>query len=487
MPKSNEQLAYEQKAQGDQIKVLNDLVQRTNNSGVIGNSSFSSRRELQDLIDTSHRGNRKLYDIFGYEKRPLLKGYVERYQRQDIAARVVDAFPKACWSKAPKVTDDTDTQSETPFEKEFMTLTKDRRLKLMHYIRRVDILAGLGHYGVLYIAVNDGKEPDTPLEGTIKLQDILFIWPYTEINAPIAEFEENTTNPRYGLPTIYNLSAGTFGVSSKSRSSALFKGKPLRVHHSRVIHVAEGLLENDVIGTPRLESVLNRLVDLEKIAGGGSEMFFQNARGGLHMNQDPNTNLVNAEALEENISDFTHSNTRILQTKGIVVTPINFDIADPKEYFNMLIALISAGKGIPKRILTGSEQGQLASSQDENNWLARVMERQMDFCEVQLLRPLIDWFIERGVLPAPLKDSYEIVWTDLKTLSDKEKAEIAAIKSKAMLDYLNSGAARVLMPPEQYSEELLDEEYRPADLANPEDFDELPKVDPLDVDDGQES
>ena len=37
--------------------------------------------------------------------------------------------------------------------------------------------------------------------------------------------------------------------------------------------------------------------------------------------------------------------------------------------------MISAETGIPKRILTGSERGELASSQDRDNWFERYPER----------------------------------------------------------------------------------------------------------------
>ena len=97
------------------------------------------------------------------------------------------------------------------------------------------------------------------------------------------------------MPLIYNLNAGGYGGTNSTTASQIMKRETIQVHYTRVIHVAEGLLENDVLGTPRLEPIVNRLIDLEKIVGGGSEIFFLNARGGIHMNQQPETKLANTD------------------------------------------------------------------------------------------------------------------------------------------------------------------------------------------------
>jgi hypothetical protein len=186
------------------------------------------------------------------------------------------------------------------------------------------------------------------------------------------------------------------------------------------------------------------------------------------------------------MEEFTHNLSRYLRTKGIDVNTLNFDIADPKNYFDMIVSLISATTGIPKRILTGSEQGQLASSQDENNWLARVNERQTDFCEIQVLRPILDWFIEHGVLPEPKDSDYEIKWPDLRTVSDTEKADVALKTSQALANYVNAQGTDMVMPPKQFFEDVLGLEYREDDLPNAEDFDPEPEPEIDNINDGQD-
>ena len=176
------------------------------------------------------------------------------------------------------------------------------------------------------------------------------------------------------------------------------------------------------------------------------------------------------------MEEFTHNLTRYLRTKGIDVSTLNFDIADPKNYFEMIISLISATTGIPKRILTGSEQAQLASSQDQNHWLTRVYERQADFCEMQVLRPIIDWFIGYGILPEPKDGQYEIRWQDLRTLSELEKAEVAVKTTQAIQNYTNAQGAEMIMPPKQLFDDVLGLEYREDDLPDTQDFDEVEEI-----------
>lgn len=466
---------HENRILKQQLKISKTI--RDREDGLLSNSDLTSRLALQGQITKTHNNKRNLYNIFGYDVEPNIEDYINRFLRQDIAKRIVDAYPKACWATPPMITDDADTQEESVFEKAYLDLIEHKKIKLFHYIRRLDTVTGLGHFGLLYIGIKDGKDPKEPVDSArLKLGDILFLSPYSEKNATISAYEEDPQNERYGLPLMYKLSFGGYGGVNTSSPSSMVQRKTIEVHYSRIIHAADGVLENDVFGTPRIEPVVNRLIDLEKIVGGGSEMFFLNARGGIHMNQQPETKLVDTSLLETRMEEFTHNLTRYLRTKGIDVQTLNFDIADPKNYFDIIISLISATTGIPKRILTGSEQGQLASSQDENNWLARVNERQTDYCEVQILRPLIDWFIEHGILPRPLNDNYVIEWPDLRTVSDNEKAEVGVKISQAVANYINAHGSEYMMTPQQFMEDVLGMEYREQDLPDTQDFD---NVDPM--------
>jgi hypothetical protein len=53
--------------------------------------------------------------------------------------------------------------------------------------------------------------------------------------------------------------------------------------------------------------------------------------------------------------------------------------------------------GVPKRVFMGSEQGELASSQDSKSWGKRVIKRQNEYLTPMLIRPFIDRLIAMGV------------------------------------------------------------------------------------------
>ncbi len=118
--------------------------------------------------------------------------------------------------------------------------------------------------------------------------------------------------------------------------------------------------------------------------------------------------------------------------------PLHRFFESAESTFKIIIQLISATTGIPTRILLGSERGELASSQDERNWLSYIASRQTNFAGPVILRPFIDRLIEYGALP---KVEYEIHWPNLFKATNKEKAETHLQKAKATNEYLMGPAA----------------------------------------------
>jgi hypothetical protein len=146
------------------------------------------------------------------------------------------------------------------------------------------------------------------------------------------------------------------------------------------------------------------------------------------------------------------------------VKTLEFSIHDPDMHVSTILDLISGTTGIPKRILVGSERGELASSQDENNWVSRVIERRDNFCEPIVLRTFIDKMILIGALPS-VKEYY-INWPDLVVPSNLDRAKIAVDKSSAIATYVNSLGGDTIIPPKQFVEEILGMPYLEEDLVD---------------------
>ncbi len=408
------------------------------------------------LGNKTHGGKRDMYEVLGYTPTLTIKEYANKYRRNDIARRIVDAYPDAVWTQQPSIETDDNKDIKTPFEKAFDDMAK--RLKLFHYLNRADKLSGLGRYSVLLIGVNDGKDFKEPLEKVGSIDSISYLMPFSEVNAQITVYDTDVKSERYGLPKTYTLQTGGYAGDA----SSTMPETSLTVDHSRVIHIAEGTLENDVFGTPRLEAIYNRLEDLEKVVGGSSEIFWLNGRGGINLNADKETTIDDPEKLQEHAEAYINQLTRILKTQGMDVKTLNLAVDPPDRHVSVLLDLICGTVAIPKRIIIGSERGELASSQDENNWSNRIIERRENFCEPLILRPFIDKMIEIGALPN--EPSYDVIWPDLTSVSENDKAEIASKKAAAIASYVNAVGADLMIPPEQFVTEIMGLEFHQEEI-----------------------
>ena len=443
------------------------------------NSTLSQRSLLSRQLGETYGGDRNLYEALGYKTSLSYVDYLRKYQRQDIAQRIIDAYPDATWHGKPIITDDEDPKSKTKFDKAVDALHKS--LNIFTYCTRVDKLSRIGQYAVLFLGFDDAQEKMTMPAG--KSKGLLYLQPYSFEHATIKTYVTDAKDPRFGLPEMYQLhvqdvagksAVGTPGSTTYRKTTtptqsgldATAASGTMLVHHSRVLHVAGGLLESNVFGTPVLESIFNRLEDLEKLLGGSAEMFWRGAWQGLGLEMDKDASMTPAQidALDDTIDNYTHKLTRVLKVQGMEIKDLAPNISSPRDAVDVQMDMIAGAKAIPKRILTGSERGELASSQDVQAWNTRVDERRTDFAEPEVLRKLVDRFIEVGILPKPAGGDYVIQWPLLAALSPKEQAEVAEYKAKTLKAYVESGAAE-LLPPTMFLTKVLGLTEAEADEA----------------------
>jgi hypothetical protein len=369
------------------------------------------------------------------------------YQRHGLARRIVNAPADATWRAEPTVSDDgkdPEAEQDTAFEEAFGSVAQ--RLRLFHYLHRADRLSGIGHYGVILIGLKGQSELDQPAQPVSGPEDVIFLAPFSEANAEIDKWVDDPGSPRYGQPEFYKLNLVNGAGNSASK----------RVHFSRIIHIAEDLGEDEVYGTPRLKSIYNRIMDLDKLTGGAAEMFWRGAFPGYNFAADKDTSWDPAtqEQMQEQVDEFVHGLRRYLKTKGVDVQSLTPQVASPREHFDVLIAEIAGSKGIPQRILTGSERGELASGQDENNWNDRVDERRQSWAGPSVLRQVVDRLLSLEALPAPVGD-YAIEWPEIDALDAQTKATIAKTLSEAIATYVNAQGADMVVPIRPYLEDVL--------------------------------
>ena len=391
-------------------------------------SALLARKHWSDLLGQTFGGDRDIYDEMGWKKQPTFNDYKRRFERQDIAHTIVSAYPDATWREEPTVRED-DSDAESEFEKAFLKHAES--VKLWHYLRRLDIMAGVGRYAAMLLGLKGASSQGALTVEPAGTSELIYLQPFYEADAEIKEWDKQVNSERYGLPELYKLTT-RIGTPSDDRKT----GDSMEVHALRLLHVAEGCLESDVFGTSRLQRVFNRLEDLEKILGASAEGFWKKAFPGAAFIKDPEADWGDSEAdMEDEIEEYYHKFTRWMRLSGVDVHEFQGKADNPKFHFDVQIAVLSAASRIPARILTGSERGELASSQDEGNWLSRVDERRKNFAGPVILRPYVERMIEFGVLPEPKQ--FEIVWPDVDALSEKDQAEIATKKASAAKDYAN--------------------------------------------------
>jgi hypothetical protein len=437
-------------------------------------SELVTRASIAAKLGQQYSGKRDLYEALGYKTTLIYSDYLTQYCRQDIAKAIIDKPCKGTWKGDILIRENKD-DNETALEKAWTDLVDVLHLK--DKFQRVDRLAGLGKYGILLLGLSDVRTTEDWIK-PVSSSKLKYVKPFGEGTAIIQTYESDTSNERFGMPLIYSISIqdAVNGTSSV-----------ISVHYSRIIHIVDDILESEIEGFPRLEPVFNRLMDIEKIVGGDGEMFWRNARPGFAGKLDDNFQITPAakKDINDQIEEYDHNLKRILINTGLDLKPLSQPVHDPKNHVDVQIQMISAQTSIPKRVLTGSERGELSSSQDADEWKTFLQDRRESHAEIRILRPFIDRMIEFKILPKPSTGKYVIQWSDLFAMSEKERTEIGKNRSTAIKDYVANPVAEAIFPPKAFMQfclgldedqiELVDEmvgagmtEEQIAQLLNPE-------------------
>lgn len=409
--------------------------------------SPTSRQGLAALLGSSYGGNRNLYTVLGYKTVLNYRDYLAYYTRMGIATKVIDMPVNATWKDRPEVTDSQ--EDESLFDKAWEKIIKDQNLNVFNKFTRLDKLAGIGGYAVLFLGFA-GSRDDLDKEVT-KGSELLYIQPYSKQNAEPLSYEMDTSSPRFGLPVLWTIKTEV----NKEIGKATVE---LKVHWTRILHNINNPLENDQCGTPELESVYNFIQNLETVSGGSAEMYWRGAFPGwaTDVKDDYELSTTDADAMADEMDEYYHGLRRLIRSKGVNLDKLAPDVEDPDKFVNVQMELIAGSKGIPKRMLVGSERGELASTDDKNTWNDLVKARRENHAEPSILRPFVDRLIEYGTLPEPEGGEYMVGWSDLWALGEKEKSDIALNKSKAIKEYMTALGADQIIPPDFFLQEILD-------------------------------
>ena len=409
-------------------------------------NEIANRAMLASRLGDQYAGDRNIYTALGYPTEITYEDYYSRYHRQDIARAVINRPVSHTWKGAVKITE-VGVQEVTDLEKGWKKL--NAALKLKSKFIRVDKLSSIGTYGVLLLGFDDVKNPETFTKPIPTNPKLLYVKPLGQGNAKISTSVTDTKNPRYGMPELYDVEFSNPGDASSST--------PLKVHHSRVIHITQELLESEIEGTPVLQPIWNRLMDLEKLVGGSAEMFWRGARPGYQGKVAEGYTLTPAveAALETQLDEFEHNMRRFLVNEGVDMEALAPQVSDPSKHVDVQIQMIASITGIPKRVLIGSERGELSSDQDIVGWYNIIQTRREEHAEMNIMRPFIDKMIELKILPPPKTGEYQVTWEDLFAASDKDQAEIGRVRATALREYSQNPTAEMIIPPKAFYSVML--------------------------------
>ncbi len=535
---------------------------------LIANATSLRRDFLKSVSDP----RRDLNDACGYPAGWIAPDlYQELYERDGIAARVVEIWPKETWQVTPRVYEDEDPDVTTPFEQAWNDLSRNLNLEpdylkdnsggpIWDVLARADKLCGIGHYGVILLGLNDGKPLHEPAEGVIELfsqpklvekepnpgakadgkgksggkedgeeddgngrpgfnpqpsanhgryvltrnaqlldpkvtrkkkpkpadpgedtrggkdgdeentnpgagseygmtetepgeevevsseRKLLYLRVFPEAQALITSYETNPTSPRYGMPTAYSLTEVTDEEGTGSGQGATASVR--EVHWTRVIHVIDDAGSSEVWGVPRMRTVFNRLKDLQKLYGGSAEMYWRGAFPGLSFESTQPFGEeadYDEQALKDMYEEYANDLQRALFLTGMTVKSLAPQVVTAREQIDSILEAVAIAADVPKRILMGSERGELSSGQDQNSHNKKVKRRQQRQGTGRIIRPFVNRLIFLGVLPAP-SQGYSVLWPEIEVLSEKENAQNASVLMDALSKYV-VGKCDQIMPP----------------------------------------
>jgi hypothetical protein len=411
----------------------------------LSSSRFGRRMNLGFWDDDESDHLRDFRKTFDYPDSLDVDDYRAMYERLGIAGRLVDKPAEDSWKEPPNIVEVGENVNGQTMEREDTEFTDKvqkvfDRFGLHEQLKRLDKLQRLGEYGLLFMGLKDVNsdsgqrtEPPNVFEGDEdqldEVEDILFFQVVTQHQTDIKEHVTDTTVPEFRRPKIYSIEQDPEEPGDDTNQQ---EGDTVDVHWRRVIHVVENPEESEYFGRPALQRVYNRLVDYMKIPGSAAESLYQLASPRWWMKANEGSDLPSDTSdLETEWKEWVNDFRNELSTSGIEsVEALGGEAVDPEPVFMTVVKAIALSKGIPLRILLGTETGERASTEDRKLWFGnKIPNRRTNHCTTNIVRPLIDRLQEYGILPDV---DYRVKWPALFEPTPQERAEIAAQRAKAV-------------------------------------------------------
>lgn len=409
-----------------------------------------------DIYDGLHGGGRpNLWDAVNYPGDGALDTFAThwaRYERQGFARGLIDKPANDTWQDLPDIVDhDSGDDSDTEFEEAVQRLWDGEPLRRspLHRFNVADRLARLGQYSLLVLGTADTDDLSQPIRGADVdptdddpwgeedgeldgLSDLAYIATFGEDRVVEIDTVTDMADPRFRLPETYELVTDEDADGEDDGTET--------VHWTRVIHVPQDTLEDDLRGTRYLKPLFHNLVNLDKILAGSAEGYWRGGYQGLVVRPPtgPDGQMLQFSdeddgggQLSENIDAYQRNMKRLIATTGEVES-LGTQVSDPQPHMEAQVREMMAARDIPQSVFMGNETGERATTEDSTMWKEHISGERNNYAEPVIVRPLIDRLIAIGVLPRPSGDGYDVEWPPLDELSAQEQADVAETIANAL-------------------------------------------------------
>lgn len=286
-------------------------------------------------------------------------------------------------------------------------------------------------YGDAYLYMDNGDDPTKPLDTKTArpLRFVNALRPYVMIPGDI---EDDPMSEFYDRPAYYEFAAGSGSV---------------RVHPSRVVHFI-GVARDDAVNTYQNDSALTALMDDLKNHDSSmaclADMMFEakidimKVKDLMRRVSDPETEraMTSRYQLAALMKSVNGMMVMDMDDEDYQQKQISFaTLPDVIDRFQ--IAAAGASR-IPRAMLFGVSAGGLGSTGDLEieNYHARIKSLQENDLTPSMWR-LDDMIVKTALGNIPSEIHYN--WRDLRSMSDKDKAEIGVNITKKYVDAVNAG------------------------------------------------
>ena len=178
-----------------------------------------------------------------------------------------------------------------------------------------------------------------------------------------------------------------------------------QIDSTRLVHMQQFAIEEDLDGTPALEAVFDLLSVLKNADWSLGQNIFRHSSGLTFITPGEGSSQEQINTISEVVSN-VNAKSIVTLIPGCSVTSSPASALSPGQHYDVLMGQISAGCNIPVSILTGAQSGQGVSENDRRDYadfIAGLQKR----CLTPALKQILELYQESGQLP---KQDFKIVW-----------------------------------------------------------------------------